>query len=538
MILSKPRSATNQAFLFFSITTILWSIFNFLTAQFTSPQTVLWLLRLAIFFAVWHTFSVLHLFYVFPSERVKLPKLYKFVLLPIVVLTALLTLTPFVFSEVVRFSSQGQVAQVSNGPGIALFGAVITGLILSALFLLVRKVIRASGIEKIQYQYILIGSLITFSLLIIFNFILPALFDDARFVALGAVFLLPFASFTAYAIIKHQLLDVKVVATEILAFILAIVTLFEVLLSRDLGALLIRVSVFIMVLSFGILLIRSVRKEVTQREELQELTKQLEFANKELKRLDKAKSEFISIASHQLRTPLTAIKGYMSLLREGTYGKLVQKMEKPIANVYASNERLIRLVNDLLSLSRLESGKLEIKWEPTRLEETIQSIVDELNIKAEQKKLKLVFVKPEKALPVFLLDEEKIRNVILNVIDNAIRYTDKGSITVRTRLFPGKLRILISDTGAGMTQDELQKLFQSFTRGSAGSKAWSEGSGLGLYIAKQFVEMHKGKIWAESEGIGKGSTFIIELPSQSSQLDTYDDKSQPPMIGESEATRH
>ena len=314
--------------------------------------------------------------------------------------------------------------------------------------------------------------------------------------------------------------------------------LFEVLLARDVGVLIFRVSIFLLVLSFGILLIRSVRREVEQREELQGLTKQLEFANRELKRLDKAKSEFISIASHQMRTPLTAIKGYMSLLREGTYGKLVQKMEKPIANVYASNERLIRLVNDLLSLSRLESGKLEIKWEPTRLEETIQSIVDELNIKAEQKKLKLVFVKPEKALPVFLLDEEKIRNVILNVIDNAIRYTDKGSITVRTRLFPGKLRILISDTGAGMTQDELQKLFQSFTRGSAGSKAWSEGSGLGLYIAKQFVEMHKGKIWAESEGIGKGSTFIIELPSQSSQLNTYDDKSQPPMIGESEATRH
>ena len=142
----------------------------------------------------------------------------------------------------------------------------------------------------------------------------------------------------------------------------------------------------------------------------------------------------------------------------------------------------------------------------------IASIVDELKVKATQKNLELIFQEPKPALPILRVDSEKVRNAVLNIIDNSIRYTNIGSITVRTAQFENAIRITITDTGEGMTEEELGSLFKSFSRGEAGEKLSTEGAGLGLYIAKQFVQMHKGKIWATSEGKGKGSTFFIELP--------------------------
>jgi len=184
--------------------------------------------------------------------------------------------------------------------------------------------------------------------------------------------------------------------------------------------------------------------------------------------------------------------------------------------VYESNERLIRLVNDLLSISRIESGKMKLELGRTDIRDTIQSVMEELQIKAQEKGLALTLDKPKQDIPIIFLDQTKIRNVISNIIDNAIRYTDKGTITVRIyqQSEPQTLLIEISDTGAGMTQQEISKLFESFSRGTTGTKRWTEGAGLGLYIAKQFVQMHKGKIWAESEGKDRGSTFFIKLPMQ------------------------
>jgi len=510
VFLNNRSSITNRMFLLFAILTICWSGTNFLALQFSSPTLVLWLLRLAIFFAVWHAFSFFHLFYVFPQEKVQLPVSYKFILFPLILSTAILTLTPLVFLQVAEFSPEGQVARVVNGPAIAIFGIVVTGSILGGLFLMLKKMIKASGMTKIQLRYILIGAAITFVLLVIFNFILPAFFNNARFVPLGAVFILPFTLFTSYAIIRHHLLNVKVVATEILAFVLAIVSLVEVVISHDIGTLILRLSTFVLILIFSLLLIRSVQKEVEQREKLEALTKRLE-------ELDRTKSEFVSIASHQLRTPLTAMKGYISMILEGSYGIPGTKQKKPLESIFESNERLIRLVNDLLNVSRIESGKIEMKWEQGRVEEIIKSVIEELRIKTEEKNAELVFEEPKSSLPLIRIDKEKIRNVVLNIIDNAIRYTSQGSITVNVKkqmsnVKTPNLLISVKDTGEGMTQEEIGKLFQTFSRGGAGMRFSTEGAGLGLYIAKKFVEMHKGRIWVESQGKGQGSTFFVELP--------------------------
>ncbi len=257
-------------------------------------------------------------------------------------------------------------------------------------------------------------------------------------------------------------------------------------------------------------------------QKVDEQTRELRRAYEELKKLDKAKSEFISIASHQLRTPLTAIKGYISMILEGDYGKLPGKAVKSMKNVYQSNERLIKLVNGLLSISRIEAGKMEIKKERMSIEPLIESLIEELKPQAQQKNLYLKFKKPKTKMPRLLADKEKLRQVLLNVLDNGLRYTTRGGVTVKLEIKNSKpfgselraelLKIIVSDTGEGMLEDELSKIFQTFSRGKAGAKLWVEGIGLGLYIAKRFIELQGGKIWAESSGKGKGSTFYVELP--------------------------
>jgi len=245
---------------------------------------------------------------------------------------------------------------------------------------------------------------------------------------------------------------------------------------------------------------------------IKEATRELRETYEKLKKLDKAKSEFISIASHQLRTPLTAIKGYIAMLLEGSYGQLPQNSKHPMENVYKSNERLIRLVNNLLNVSRIEAGKMGLTLEKSSLESIILSVIEELEIEAKKKNIYLKFKKPEKTLTEILIDKDKIRQVILNIIDNAIKYTNQGGITINLESQLSKLVISVSDTGEGMTKEELASIFETFSRGTAGTLLHTEGAGLGLYIARKFLEMHKGRIWAKSLGKGKGSIFYVELP--------------------------
>lgn len=238
----------------------------------------------------------------------------------------------------------------------------------------------------------------------------------------------------------------------------------------------------------------------------------LESAYKKLQKLDKAKSEFVSIASHQLRTPLTAIKGYLSMVLEGDYGKLPQEASKPIDNVYESNERLIKLVNSLLNISRIEAGKMKLEKSEFPLEGLLKEMIQVFSARANKKKLKLKFEKPKTEIPKIRADREKLREALSNLLDNAIKYTHRGGITIKLKAIKNKVRITIADTGEGMIKEEIAKIFQSFSRAGAGRKFWVEGAGLGLYVAKKFIQMHKGKIWAESPGEGQGTTFYIELP--------------------------
>lgn len=246
--------------------------------------------------------------------------------------------------------------------------------------------------------------------------------------------------------------------------------------------------------------------------EVRERTKELTMAYDDLKKLDVAKSQFLSIASHQLRTPLSAIKGYVSMMLENSYGTPPKEMETPLKNIYASNERLLTLINGLLDVSRIEAGKIQLNKQELDIREIIDSIVNELSNIALNKNLLLKYKKGRKSLPKMMIDGEKIRQVLLNLIDNSIKYTQKGKIEISAEQEGNNILVKIKDTGVGLTKEEEEKLFKSFSRVGEGPKLNTEGVGIGLYIAKMFVGLHNGECWVESEGKDKGSTFFVQLP--------------------------
>ena len=247
--------------------------------------------------------------------------------------------------------------------------------------------------------------------------------------------------------------------------------------------------------------------------EVEIATYDLRAANQKLQQLDQAKSEFISIASHQLRTPLTVIKGYLSMLRDGNFGKLSRPQADSLQRVYESNERLIRLVENLLNISRIESGRLQPDYQVLRIEDLVGSVVEELKTAAKRKEIKLTFRKPSKRLAVVTIDEEKIRQAIMNLIDNAIKYTFRGGkVKVSVSKEGDYVKFCVADSGLGVSQAELPNLFKKFSRGTKTPLLNTEGTGLGLYVAKQMVDLHKGKIWVESEGRDKGSQFYFLIP--------------------------
>jgi signal transduction histidine kinase len=247
------------------------------------------------------------------------------------------------------------------------------------------------------------------------------------------------------------------------------------------------------------------------KDEVDKATKELKVANIQLKKLDQAKSEFISIASHQLRTPLTVIKGYLSMIDQGDFGPVSEKITGPLDKVSKSTARIIGLVEDLLNISRIESGRMKYDFEPVDITALATEVFEELEMHAKNRGLKFTFEKPTKKIPLLKLDRNKVRETLMNLMDNAIKYTEKGFVRVNLEKLDHHVRFSVTDSGRGLSVDEIPQLFQKFSRAQGVQLMHTEGTGLGLYIAKEILKKHHAKIWVESPGTNKGSTFIIEF---------------------------
>lgn len=241
---------------------------------------------------------------------------------------------------------------------------------------------------------------------------------------------------------------------------------------------------------------------------------------KKIKEVDQMKDEFISMASHELRTPLSSIKGYVSLVLEGTFGKISNpEMEKSLTRVMASTKRLEDLVEDLLNVSRIEQGRLDVVLSDVKIEPIIEEITGQLKISADEKNLALIYQNNEKELPLTECDPDRLKQVLVNLVGNSIKYTEKGSVTVSTGINKdNKLEIKIKDTGIGMSAEEQKRLFEKFYRVKNDQTDKIVGTGLGLWITKQLVELMNGKIYIESmKGAGTQFTVILNLKKDSAK---------------------
>ncbi len=514
VFLSDPKSATVRAIALLTFITIIHGILNYFSYQLNDPILTLWFIRLVIFFAVWHAFALFRLCVVFPQREVTRPSRFQLILVLFVAFVSILTLTPFVYSGLERFGGgNGQISTPHPAPLIVVFLLTVIGLIFTGLLTITRTYMRAKSVSRNQALFVLIGAVISFILLITFEMVFPAALSNITFVPYTAIFMMPFIGFTAYAIMEYHLLNVKVVATEILAFVLSIVVFAQIILAKTITERIFTTGIFVLVLIFSVLLIRSVLREIEQREEIEQLATNLEIANDKLKELDKLKSQFLSIASHDLRSPLTIIRNFVSLLLEGAYGKLAPAGEEGLRQVFDRATDMAKSVETYLDVSRIEQGRMKYDFIDIALLPLIQNAVKSYEPNAEKKGLKMVAVyDPALEGVKAKIDVAKMNEVFNNLLDNTIKYTPKGDVNISVKREGNIARFTMKDTGVGMTTDTLSHLFQLFRPGEDSKKINPSSTGVGLYITKSHVEAHKGKIWAESEGAGKGSTFIVELP--------------------------
>jgi signal transduction histidine kinase len=505
---ANPRGRENQGFSLMVLAIVSW-VSCYHLAQFGDPTFWFRLAAFAVFmFFVTYYFFIVEWFLGKSGQPYRLFGIV--VLLYGVVMGALALGTDIVISGSTMVGSTVQPVFGDVGRW-AFYGFVIVLTVLIN-WTLMREYVRFPEERRAKLQYFLIGLLLFAGFNVMFNVVLPLAFGVYAYYELGNYSVGFLLAFTAYAIVKRELFGVRALVAAIFVATVGMLQAIDLLVFTDRPSIrAFKGAQLLLILSFGYVLVRSVQRVVHQRERLQEIAE-------ELRRSDEAKTEFMSIVSHQLRTPLNAIKGYLSLFLEGIYGKLDAKQRKPMERLYRSSERLIHLVNDLLGISRLQMGKIALDLAEVDLCEVVKSVVDELGMVAEEKGIALHASCPPGGVPLVAGDKQKLRDSVLNLVDNAIRYTEKGSVEVSVRRETNDLVVRVADTGPGLDPDEARNLFQSFRRGQVGRKHAPEGTGLGLYIAKEFVALHRGSVWAESPGKGRGSSFFIRIPLGAKKL--------------------
>jgi len=494
---NKSDSQSNRAFLYFSIITAVWGVTNYLAYQFIDEQLILWAFRIVLFLATWQAFAIFHFFYVFPSDKKRLPIFYKYLLLPLVGLTSVLALTPFVFSGVAEVIKNGASKTIVES-GIFLFGIVAIGLVISGMVIISKKLINARAKEKTSIRLILIGALLMFALIITFNFIVAGIFLNVTYIPLGALFVFPFIAFTSYAILRHRLFNVRAMWAGVLVFLLAIVAFFEVIFARDLTLIIYRGGVFLLILIFGILLIKGIIREVRQREEIQELAGRLKSVN--------------SILAHDVKATLGKNKDMFITLLDGTFGSIADKAKSLLERSFTDTRKMIETITNILAAGR----DMTLTVESFNLKEMVLEVIKDVGKDAEAKHLTITSDITDGDYTITADKTQLTTHVLKNLIENAINYNlENGSVTIGlSRKGAAMFLFTVKDTGVGIKEEDKPNMFKEGGRGKESTKVNVHSSGYGLVTAKKTAEAHGGKIWFESEGIsGKGTTFFVELPS-------------------------
>lgn len=495
VIFKNKKDLINKLFYAVSLSVVVWSIGYWQWLSSTDASSALFWTRIFSIGSLFIPVFYFHWILAFVNLHVKRKNLLK-----LIYLVAFIILL-FSFSDLfVEKVEPKFIFPFWPVPGVLytfyLF-FIYFGLAIYALVILWNFQKTSSGDKKLAAKYVFWGSIIGFGGGAT-NFFL---WYNIPIYPYGNILVSFYPFVFAIASLRYRLFNIKIIAAELLTFVIWVAVLVDLLTAKTVGERFLKGGILIFVIIFGLFLIKSVIKEVEQREKLEKLTKELEAAN--------------SFVSHQIKAPMAIIKGYVQLMAQEGYGKISKEAKEITDQIKKMVDRLIGLVDKFLDLRKIEEGKMDYQFKDINIIDLIEDIIKELRILAIHKKLNLEFVAAAKEIKI-KADEERLRQVIQNLIENAIKYTDKGFVKIDLRLTTDDQRqenvlITISDSGKGISKELLPNLFQRFFRDSNCAGEIS-GAGLGLFIAKEIIKAHQGEIWAESEGEGRGSRFFVKLP--------------------------
>src|SRR3989344_270922 len=518
--LRNKKNLTNLLFFGVTLGVVFWSLSMVFFRGVSHIDIATLFSRILYFTAAIIPIVFLYFTFVFPNETFSFKGWQKYLLPVPFLLILLISLLPDVLIQETKFPSMGEREIVFNQFYHVIYALYIVGYFSWGYLNLLLKLISNKGVIRAQIIYIIIGTLVSTMIGVVTNLIMPFLgiFTLNWFGQIATVVMIASIS---YAILKLHLFNVKVIATEVLTFFIWFLILLRMLTTESLTDKVINGFLLLFAIIFGVLLIRTIIKEVQTRERIEGLVKDLAKANEHLREMEQQKSEFVSIASHQLRTPLTAIKGYASMILEGSFGALNEQARDAVEKLFKSSQRLVGLVEDFLTVSRIERGKMEFNFAVVDIQKIVTDTAENINPEARDKGIALTVQVEQNGAFNVRGDGPKLVQVLNNIIDNAIKFTTKGFVRILlTRDNDArKIRISVSDTGAGMDFNTILHLFKRFDEEMTSDRGRNVGmspGGLGLYVSHQIIKAHGGTIWAQSEGLGKGSTFFVELPESGS----------------------
>ncbi len=426
--------------------------------------------------------------------------------------TSLLTATSGLVVKNIKFT-RGSLS-IEYGKGMLPFLGVVAFYMLTSLYLLFKKYKSLEKGKRIRIQYLLLGISVFYLANLIFNIFLPLVLKIAKFYWLGDYSTIVLLLFISAAIIKHQLFGIRIAFVEVVIGGISVLLFLDIFDAESLPKILLRILFFLIFIFLGWLLAESLKKNILQQEKLALAYKRIKKSYKDLQALDKAKDEFLHIVSHQLRTPLTVLRGYLDFWATGKIKKLPKKRQEEIKKyIIVSADRLHKIIKDMLEVVDLEGGRMVIKKKIFNVEKLLKDIYEgglegSFKVKGLYFKIKK---KTKESLEIYS-DPRFLSIVLQNLLENAYKYTLRGGVSVVINKDGDFLKIIVKDTGIGLTLDDKERIFGKFIRGERAKSVEPNGTGLGLYATKKIIEILGGRISIDSEGENKGVEATIWLP--------------------------
>ena len=517
VLFANPRSRINQSFFALCISFTLWATSNLILWTNINVETLLFFWPLLAIASTLISVFAVYFVYLYIYKRPVGPLLHALTILSVtpVLLFAHtnLNISGFNITDCDAFGYEGDIFKIYHT--IIAIVAMITVLFISASGYI------NSTSAKSQRENLIIGAGTS---LFLFTFLLSTyiasflanyhILEDSRLEFYGLFGMIVFLIFISVAIVKFKAFRLNLISSQVIVSFLVLVTGSQLTFSKSTAGTVLASITLVLTVITSIFLIRSVKREVKQKEELGKLAHNLELANARLRELDKQKSEFVSVASHQLRSPLAAIRGYASMVLEGSFGKVDAKMAEPLNRIADSAKMMNESVEDFLSVSRIEGGNMKYELADFNLRDLAENITDDLRPEGFKKGLLLLFKTELTSQGLVHADKGKVQQILHNLINNSLKYTPKGTITVFVHddVRNKKIIVDIIDTGIGMSNDTIHSLFEKFTRAKNANTVNIKGTGLGLFVAREMARAMGGDVIAHSDGEGHGSRFEFFLP--------------------------